>query len=129
MAKERGFSLVEVIVGLFILTIVITTTIVMFTDRQRRLRQANETILVYQALSNESEIWRRIDFKRLDQQQLAFQSDTSILQSLTPFNTAVKIDTPRPDIKNVTFTVKWNSGQRQAHLSILRADTGGSSLW
>ena len=129
MSKERGFSLVEVIVGLFILTIVITTTIVMFTDRQRRLRQANETILVYQALSNESEIWRRIDFARLDQQQPKFQSDTSILQVLTPFNTAVKIDTPRPDIKNVTFTVKWNRGQRQASLSILRADTGGSSLW
>ncbi len=129
MAKQRGFSLVEVIVGLFILTIVITTTIVMFTDRQRRLRQANETILVYQALSNESEIWRRIDFSRLDQQQPKFQSDTSILQVLTPFNTAVKIDTPRPDIKNVTFTVKWNGGQRQASLSILRADTGGSSLW
>ncbi len=129
MAKERGFSLVEVIVGLFILTIVITTTIVMFTDRQRRLRQANETILVYQALSNESEIWRLIDFSRLDQQQPKFQSDTSILQVLTPFNTAVKIDTPRPDIKNVTFTVKWDGGQRQASLSILRADTGGSSLW
>jgi prepilin-type N-terminal cleavage/methylation domain-containing protein len=129
MAKERGFSLVEVIVGLFILTIVITTTIVMFTDRQRRLRQANETILVYQALSNESEIWRRIDFARLDQQQPKFQSDTSILQVLAPFNTAVKIDTPRADIKNVTFTVKWNSGRRQASLSILRADTGGSSLW
>jgi prepilin-type N-terminal cleavage/methylation domain-containing protein len=129
MSKERGFSLVEVIVGLFILTIVITTTIVMFTDRQRRLRQANETILVYQVLSNESEIWRRIDFARLDQQQPRFQSDTAILQALAPFNTAVKIDTPRPDIKNVTFTVKWNSGQRQASLSILRSDTGGSSLW
>ena len=46
MSKARGFSLVEVLVGLLILTIVITTTIVMFTDRQRHLRQANETILV-----------------------------------------------------------------------------------
>ena len=53
MSKERGFSLVEVLVGLLILTIVITTTIVMFTERHRRLRQANETILAYQALSNE----------------------------------------------------------------------------
>ena len=63
MSKERGFSLVEVLVGLLILTIVITTTIVMFTERHRRLRQANETILAYQALSNEVEIWRRIELE------------------------------------------------------------------
>jgi prepilin-type N-terminal cleavage/methylation domain-containing protein len=129
MSKPRGFSLVEVLVGLLILTIVITTTIVMFTDRQRHLRQANETILVYQALSNEAEIWRRIDFAQLDNQQPVFQSDTSILQPLAPFSAAVKIDTPRADIKNVTFTVRWNKGQRQARLAILRADTGGSGLW
>ena len=129
MSKARGFSLVEVLVGLLILTIVITTTIVMFTDRQRHLRQANETILVYQALSNEAEIWRRIDFAQLDSQQPVFQSDMSILQPLAPFSAAVKIDTPRADIKNVTFTVRWNKGQRQARLAILRADTGGSGLW
>ena len=129
MSKARGFSLVEVLVGLLILTIVITTTIVMFTDRRRHLRQANEAILVYQALSNEAEIWRRIDFAQLDSQQPSFQSDTSILQPLAPFTAAVKIDTPRTDIKNVTFTVRWNNGQRQARLAILRADTGGSGLW
>jgi hypothetical protein len=102
---------------------------VMFTERHRRLRQANETILAYQALSNEAEIWRRIAFAQLDAQPPTFQSDTSILQSLTPFTAAVKVDTPRADIKNVTFTVRWNSGQRQARLSILRADTGGNGLW
>ena len=86
-------------------------------------------ILVYQALSNEAEIWRRIDFAQLDNQQPVFQSDMSILRPLAPFNAAVKIDTPRADIKNVTFTVRWNKGQRQARLAILRADTGGSGLW
>jgi prepilin-type N-terminal cleavage/methylation domain-containing protein len=129
MSKERGFSLVEVLVGLLILTIVITTTIVMFTERHRRLRQANDTILAYQALSNEVEIWRRIDFAQLDAQPPTFQSDTSILQPLTPFSAAVKVDTPRADIKNVIFTVRWNNGQREARLSILRADTGGKWLW
>jgi len=72
MSKERGFSLVEVLVGLLILTIVITTTIVMFTERHRRLRQANDMILAYQALSNEVEIWRRIDFAQLDGLQYRF---------------------------------------------------------
>ena len=52
MSRRRGFSLVEVLVGLLVLTIVITTTIVIFTERNKRLKQANETILAYQALAN-----------------------------------------------------------------------------
>jgi prepilin-type N-terminal cleavage/methylation domain-containing protein len=129
MAKSRGFSLVEVLVGLLILAIVITTTITMFTERQRRIREANETILAYQALWNEAEIWRRIDFAQLDSQSPTFQSDTSLLAPMTPFSTLVRVDTARPDVKNVTFIVRWNTGRRQARLSIIRADTGGSGLW
>jgi prepilin-type N-terminal cleavage/methylation domain-containing protein len=129
MRKSRGFSLVEVLVGLLILTIVITTTITMFAERQRRLRQANETMLAYQALWNEAEIWRRIDFAQLDSQPPTFQSDTTVLAPLAPFNAAIRIDPARPDVKNVTFTIRWGNGQRQARLAIVRADTGGSSLW
>lgn len=128
MAKSRGFSLVEVLVGLLILTIVITTTIVMFTQRQRHLRQANETILAYQALSNEAEIWRRIDFAQLDAQPPTFQSDTALLAPLAPFTTAVRVDAPRADVKSVTLIVRWRNAQ-EAKLSIARADTGGSGLW
>lgn len=129
MRKSRGFSLVEVLVGLLILTIVITTTITMFAERQRRLRQANETMLAYQALWNEAEIWRRINFASLDSQPPTFQSDTAVLAPLQPFNAAIRIDTARPDVKNVTFTIRWGNGQRQARLAIVRADTGGSGLW
>jgi len=129
MRKSRGFSLIEVLVGLLILTIVITTTISMFAERQKRLRQANETILAYQALANEAEIWRRIKFDSLDSQGPAFQSDTSILAPLAPFSTAVKVDTTRADVKSVTMTVRWNNAQRTAKLAIVRVDTGGSSLW
>src|SRR5438105_14773386 len=88
MSKSRGFSLIEVLVGLLILTIVITTTIAMFVERQRRLRQANEMILAYQALSNEAEIWRRISFAQLDSQPQAFQSDMAIIAPLAPFSTS-----------------------------------------
>lgn len=128
MSRSRGFSLIEVLVGLLILTIVITTTIVMFTDRQRRLQQANETILAYQALSNEAEVWRRIAFSQLDSEAPRFQSDTSLLAPLAPYTTAVRVDTARPDVKNVTLTVRWRNAQ-EAKLSIVRVDTGGSGLW
>src|SRR2546430_1719563 len=79
MSKSRGFTLIEVLVALLILTIVITTTIAMFVERHKRLRQANETILAYQALSNEAEIWRRIGFGQLDAQAVTFQYDTAII--------------------------------------------------
>ena len=129
MSKSRGFTLIEVLVALLILTIVITTTIAMFVERHKRLRQANETILAYQALSNEAEIWRRIGFGDLDRQAMTFQSDTAILAPLAPYTASVHIDTPRADVKSVMFTIRWSNTQREAKLSIVRADTGGSNLW
>ncbi|HEX9406667.1 MAG TPA: type II secretion system protein [Thermoanaerobaculia bacterium] len=129
MRKSRGFSLIEVLVGMLILGIVITTTISMFADRQKRLRQANETILAYQALSNESEIWRRINFGSLDTQPPGFQSDTAILGPLAPYSTSVRVDVVSVNRKNVTMTVRWDNARRTAKLSIVRVDTGGNSLW
>ena len=129
MSKSRGFTLIEVLVALLVLTIVITTTIAMFVERHKRLKQANETILAYQALSNEAEIWRRIAFAQLDAQPPAFQSDTAILRPLAPYTSLVKVDTPRADVKSVTFSIRWSNAQRVAKLSIVRADTGGSGLW
>ena len=129
MRKSPGFSLIELLVGLMILGIVITTTIVMFTDRQTHLRQANETILAYQALANESEIWRRIDFTQLEAQGPNFQSDTAILAPLTPYTALVRVDTVSTSRKDVTLTVRWSNAQRVARLGVIRVDTGGSTLW
>lgn len=122
--------MVEVLVALLILAIVITTTIAMFGERQRRLRQANETILAYQALSNEVELWRRVPFSQIDSQPPAFKSDTSLLLApMQPVSAAVKIDTPRTDLRNITLTLRWDNGQRTATLAFIRSDTGGSNLW
>jgi prepilin-type N-terminal cleavage/methylation domain-containing protein len=129
MSKSRGFTLIEVLVALLVLTIVITTTIAMFVERHKRLRQANETILAYQALSNEAEIWRRIAFAELDRPAPTFRSDTAIIAPLAPYVTSVHIDTPRADVRSVTFSIRWANTQREAKLSIVRADTGGTNLW
>ncbi len=129
MRKSPGFSLIELLVGLMILGIVITTTILMFTERQKRLRQANETILAYQALANEAEIWRRIAFGSLSSEPPTFQSDTTILAPLAPYTTIVRVDNVTAARKDVTLTVRWANAQRVARLGIVRVDTGGSTLW
>ena len=58
--RQRGFTLIEVLIALLILAVVITTTLLVFVERTRRLQDATETILAYQALSNEGEVRRRI---------------------------------------------------------------------
>ena len=129
MRSQRGFSLAELLVALLVLAIVITTTLAMFVERQKRLRQATETILAYQALANETETWRRIAFANLDKQPPTFQSDTSLLTPLAPFATIVSVKAGGPAVKHVTLTIRWNNGQRVASLSLVRSDTGGGNLW
>src|SRR6059058_3403090 len=100
MRRNRGFSLAETLVALAILAIVITTTIAMFAERARRLREANETILAFQALSNEAEYWRRQTFAQIDNpDNQTFKSDTDILQPVSPFTATVKVDSPRSDVR------------------------------
>ncbi len=127
--RERGFTLIEVIFALLVLAIVITTSLAVFVDRTRRRQQATETILVYQALANEAEVRRRIDFNQLDGAPSDFVSDTAILAPLQPYSTYVTIEDVNINVKNVTMLVRWHKGQRSARLAILRANTGGSNLW
>jgi prepilin-type N-terminal cleavage/methylation domain-containing protein len=126
--RQRGFTLVEVLVALLILTLVITTSLAAFVERTRRLREANEIVLAYQALANEAEYRRRTDFAAVTP-SLTFLSDTKLLTPLEPFATEVDVATPKPGVKNVTLIVRWQHGERQAKLGIVRVDTGGSPLW
>ena len=127
--RQRGFTLVEVLAAVLILGIVITTTLAIFTERARRLQQANDTILAYQALANEAEVRRRIDFHSLDQSSSTFVSSTAILQPLAPFTTQVTVEDTSTDVKNVTMQVIWRKGRRVASLRLARVNTGGQNLW
>lgn len=132
MTRQRGFSLVEVLIALVILAIVITTTLAVFVERQRRLQLANETILAYQVLSNETEVRRRINFTSLDNADVApptFITDTTLLRPLRPFTTNVSVASTSTYVKSVTMTITWHGGDKRASLSIVRVDTGGTNLW
>lgn len=129
MRSQRGFSLVELLFALMVLTVVIMTTLSMFGERSKRLQQAAETILVYQVLSNESEIIRRDDFGSLDMLPNDFRSDTAILEPLKPYTTEILVKGKTIGVKSVTLTVRWNGGRKMAQLTLLRSLTGGTNLW
>jgi Tfp pilus assembly protein PilV len=131
--RSRGFTLLETLAGFLILTLIVTTSLGIFYDRERRLRAANEMILAWQALANESEVERRLPF---GDSQLApdltrtFLSDTSIVATLDSVGTTVAIQKVTDDMKLVRMTIRWKSKDtRLATLTIIRTNTGGGALW
>ena len=128
MRHDRGFSLAEILMALLILSIVITTSMAAFIERNRRQQQAREIIAAYQALANEAEYWRRIPYDNLEADP-TFRSDTEILQILGEHHTVVAVTKTQDHVKNVLLTVRWMGGKRQARLNVVRVDTGGTPLW
>lgn len=127
MRSERGFSLVEIMAALLILTFVITTSLYALLQRNQRLQQASEIVLAYQALANEAEFRRRDPFPALEGQSKFFdESNRAILAPLNPDEASVSVDTLKTGVKKVTMIVLWHGRQRQAKLSILRVDTNSN---
>lgn len=129
MRRESGFSLAEMLMALLILSIVITTSMAAFLERNRRQQQAREMIAAYQALANEAEYWRRIPFNSLDTTELTFRAPAPILKNLGSYQTFVSLTDTEEHVKNVTLTIRWQNGKRQARLGIVRVNTGGDPLW
>jgi prepilin-type N-terminal cleavage/methylation domain-containing protein len=132
MKRQRGFSLIEVLAALLVLALVITTTMAMFVERQKRMQTANETILAYQAIANEIEVRRRIPYSDLESASPTFvtlSGDTDILAPLKPYAATVTVAPAQNYIKTVTLSVRWRGGQRVERVMITRVDTGGGGLW
>lgn len=130
MSRDRGFSLIETLVGLLILAFVLTTSLAVFGERQRRLRSADELIVVYQALANEAEVSRVVPFSSLSPGTTSFRSDTSILSGLAGVTTSVTVQPWKGGARLVEMTIEWNDGARSETMSVVRVDTGpGGSFW
>jgi pilin/secretion family protein with methylation motif len=130
VSRSRGFSLVETLVGLLILTFIVTTSLLIVFERERRLKFAAETVAAYQALANEVEVQRRVPFEELLPGETDhFYSDTAIVGDFPDLQKRVLVEEIVPGIKNVTFTLRWGTNQRTASISMTRSSTGGSNLW
>ena len=130
MRRQRGFSLPEVLAALLILTLVITVSFTAFLERNRRLQQASELMLAYQALANEAEYQRRVPYDDLETTD-EFASPVALLEPLKPYETAIEVEEVEGETgySNVTMTIYWNNRKRSEHLTIVRVDTGGPPLW
>lgn len=127
MRRQRGFSLVEILVAILILGVVITTSLAVFVERRKRLQQAREVVMAYQVLANEAEIQKRKAFDQV--KNGPFESGTELLETFDTPVTLVSVKDVSPTVKNVMLTIRWNKGAREAKLEIARVDTGGQPLW
>ena len=128
MRRQRGFSLIELLMALLVLTIVITTSLAVFTTRTARLQQASETMLIWQALANEVEIVRRVPYGDVDKIDDQFDSDTALLKPIPGVTTEVDVVLVNPGVKKVTLRVRYRT-DKVVELAVLRTDTGGGNLW
>lgn len=130
MRGSRGFSLIEVLAGLVILSFIITTSLGVFYERERTHRRAEEMMLAWQVLANEAEIVRRIPYGNLGALDgLSFQSELELVEGLEGLSTRIEIEETKPMLKEVTLTLTWGEGRRDATVTVLRSDTGGTNLW
>lgn len=128
--RERGFTLIETLAGLLILAFVLTTSLLVFTQRQQRLREADEMIVAWQALSNEAEFVRLESYGSLTTgSSRPFEASSSLVSTLDRASTAVSVVDWKPGVKRVVLTVTWNGGARRASLSVVRSATPGGQFW
>lgn len=115
---------------MLILTIVITTSLAVFFDRQKRLLEAGESVRVWQALANEAEARRHQPFGGLvpgaDQ---PFLTDLAILEPLAAPVARVVIEAESPFVRRLTLRIEWAGGMREASIAVYRTRTGGGPLW
>lgn len=127
--RHHGFTLIEVLFALMILGLIMMTSLAVFYEHERRSRHAEETVLVWQAISNEAELVRLRSWASLVPDETSpFQSDLAILDSIENAATAVEVAQPDAHVKHVTLRIEWGD-TRTASATVIRTDTGGTNLW
>lgn len=125
-----GFTLVEVLVALLVLTLVILTSLGVFTDRMRRVKEAGEMALAWQALANEAEARRRQPFDALAPAEgLPFLTDATGEGTLEGAEGVVTVTEEEPNLRALLLRVEWRGGSRAAETVVYRASTGAGALW
>ncbi|MBI2214636.1 MAG: type II secretion system protein [Acidobacteria bacterium] len=127
---QRGFTLVETLAALLILSFVLMTSLLVFTQREKRLRDADEMIVAWQALANEAEYVRLMPYNSFAPDgQKPFNEGSELLASLDRAETSVEAFDWKPGVRRVVLTVTWNGGARHASLTVVRSAVPGGRFW
>ncbi len=125
-----GFTLIEVLAALLILTLVILTSLTVFTDRAKRLRDAGEMALAWQALANEAEARRRQPVQELASgPAIPFLTDPSSSGALEDAVGTVTVEEAEPNLRALSLRIEWRGGKASAETTVFRSFTGGGPLW
>ncbi len=128
--RTAGFTLVEVLAALLILTLVILTSLTVFGDRARRLRDAGEMSLAWQGLANEAEARRRQPFDALAPGEVSpFLTDPAAGGALEGAAGEVSIEEDAPGVRALLLRIEWRDGTKRAETTVVRTATGGGGLW
>ncbi|HSN69222.1 MAG TPA: prepilin-type N-terminal cleavage/methylation domain-containing protein [Thermoanaerobaculia bacterium] len=129
-SQRAGFTLIEVLVALLVLTIVILTSLAVFADRSRRMTEAGEMALAWQVLANEAEAQRRQPFGALAPAEgVPFLTDPTGGGALGDAQGEITVTEEGPYLRALALRVAWSGGKRSAETIVYRASTGGGTLW
>ncbi|HEU5162667.1 MAG TPA: prepilin-type N-terminal cleavage/methylation domain-containing protein [Thermoanaerobaculia bacterium] len=129
-SASSGFTLIEVLVGLLVLTIVILTSLAVFADRSRRMSEAGEMALAWQVLANEAEAQRRQPFGALATADgVSFLTDPTGGGALKDAAGKITVTEEGPYLRALAMRIEWGGGTRSAETIVYRASTGGGTLW
>jgi prepilin-type N-terminal cleavage/methylation domain-containing protein len=127
--EQRGVSLIELLVAAAILGIVVTVSLAVFFDRNRRMRESGEMIAAWQALANEAEVRRHMPYGQLPLGESGFVTETAVLAPLANAVALVEV-TESNQVKTVALSVTWGvERQRSASMEVKRARLPGGRLF
>ena len=110
--QEEAFTLIEVLVTIFILAIVLLTLITVFVYGFNLLSRTNQVNLATQIAHEQVEIIRNTAFDNITSLGSSF-TDSKISNLLNGQGGLTVEDSLGPDIKKVTVTVTWDYRGRQ----------------
>lgn len=123
----RGFTLIEALVALLVLSFVLTSSILVFFERQKRLQVADVQTRVWQVLSNEAQSVRYTPYDQLlAGQSHPFRSDLGLIGDLGA-TASRHVTAAEPGLKQVTLEISWDD--KSARVEVLRGINHAGELW
>lgn len=120
LKNRRGFTLVEVLISVFVLAVAVAGTLLAFTKTNQMMTQLRELTVAEQCVKEEIESIRDMSYTAILGMGSTFTA--AGFSSLNNAAGTLTIDDPfgDPDIRRVTVTVAWDSNQGR-QLSIQQA--------